>query len=252
MTRRKDPKIQVDPLDLENKTHDERIQLALDAITRNGFKANGRTWLSLREAARTYDVPYGRLTARFNGRKTRKEAHEHERNLTPAAESVLIDWIKEKDRRGIPLHPSAVAQHASMISGKPIGEHWVSRFRARHPEIKAKWTTGLEKCRAQSLNEAAVKDFYELLGDVRVQYKIKKENIYNMDEKGIQLGVGGRVLALVDRDQKNVHQVEDGNRELVTFLECPCADGTVLPPTVVFKGARRNLEWGRNNPCGAR
>ena len=35
--------------------------------------------------------------------------------------------------------------------------------------------------------------------------------MYNIDEKGIQLGVGKRTLVLVDRDQKNVHQVEDGS-----------------------------------------
>ena len=55
-----------------------------------------------------------------------------------------------------------------------------------------------------------VKDFYELLGDIKAQYKMK-ENTYNMDEKGIQLGVGGCVFALVDQDQKNVHQVKDRN-----------------------------------------
>lgn len=73
-----------------------------------------------------------------------------------------------------------------------------------------------------------------------------------MDEKGIQMGVGGRVLALVDRDQKNVHQVEDGNRELVTIIECISADGSAIWPGVVFKGMHRNLEWGRDNPCNAR
>ena len=40
---------------------------------------------------------------------------------------------------------------------------------------------------------------------------MKKENTYNMDEKGIQLGVGGCVFALEDQDQKNVHQVKDRN-----------------------------------------
>ena len=42
--------------------------------------------------------------------------------------------------------------------------------------------------------------------------------------------------AIVDCDQKTVHQVEDGNQELVTFIECTATDGSMLPPTVVFKG----------------
>lgn len=246
------PFVQVDPLDLENKTRDERIDLALKAIYRNGFKPDGSPRYSLREAARTFDVQKTTLTARFNGRKTRIEAHEHERKLTPGAEAALVAWIIEMGRRGIPLHPSAVAQHAFVISGVEVGEHWVRRFRDRHGELKAKWTTGLEKCRAQALNETAVNGFFDILGEMLEKYDIPEENIYNMDEKGIQLGIGRKVLALVDRDQKVVQQVEDGNRELVTIIECVCADGTAIRPSVVFKGARRDLEWGRDNPCDAR
>lgn len=73
-----------------------------------------------------------------------------------------------------------------------------------------------------------------------------------MDEKGIQLGIGKRVLALTDRDQKSVQQVENGNRELLTIIECVCADGTVIRPAVIFQAKRRKAEWGRHNPCQAR
>ncbi len=72
------------------------------------------------------------------------------------------------------------------------------------------------------------------------------------DVIGIQLGLGKRVAALVDRDQKTAYQVEDGNRELVTVIETVCADGSALRPSVIFQGVRRNAEWGRNNPCDAR
>ena len=94
--------------------------------------------------------------------------------------------------------------------------------------------------------------FYDNLKDILDKHDIPEENIYNMDEKGIQLGMGKRVHVMVDRDQKTVHQVEDGNRELVTVIECVCADGTTIRPSVVFKGICRNLEWGHDNPCNAR
>ena len=94
--------------------------------------------------------------------------------------------------------------------------------------------------------------FYDHLQHLREKYDIPDENIYNMDEKGIQLGMGKRVCALVDRDQKTVHQVKDGNCELVTIIECVCADGTAIHPSAVFKGAHCNLEWGQDNPCNER
>jgi hypothetical protein len=73
-----------------------------------------------------------------------------------------------------------------------------------------------------------------------------------MDEKGVQLGIGQRTKVLVDRGQKDVQSVEDGNWELVTVIECVSADGTAICPSVVFQGKRRDLEWGRVNPCDAR
>ena len=67
--------------------------------------------------------------------------------------------------------------------------------------------------------------------DLIEKFSIPEENIYNMDENGIQLGISAQVLALVDCDQKIVQHVEDGNRELVTIIEFIAADGIrlVLP-----------------------
>lgn len=115
-----------------------------------------------------------------------------------------------------------------------------------------KKTTGLEKARAKALNQFAVDKFFNMLTDVMKEFNILPENLYNMDEKGIQLGIGARVTAMIDRDQQTVYSIEDGNRELVTVIETICADGSVIHPSVIFQGQRRNSEWGRVNPCNAR
>jgi len=73
-----------------------------------------------------------------------------------------------------------------------------------------------------------------------------------MNEKGVQLGVGKRVAAIVDHDQKSVYSVEDSDCELVTIIETVCADGMALKPTVIFHRKHTNLAWGNDNPCGAR
>ncbi|KIL55798.1 hypothetical protein M378DRAFT_188648 [Amanita muscaria Koide BX008] len=66
--------------------------------------------------------------------------------------------------------------------------------------------------------------------------------MYNMDEKGVQLGIGKRIAALVDRNQKVAQHIEAGDRELVTIIETVCADGSSLVPSVIFQGKRRNLD----------
>jgi 3-methyladenine DNA glycosylase AlkC len=249
----KEPLVIVDALDLEGKSQEERLQMAMSAINRNGLKPSGNPVYPFREAADAFSVPKTTLIARWNGSQTRKEAHKKERKLTDAQEDVLVEWIIEKGRRNIPLSYSAVAEHARVISNLDIGESWVKKFRTRcEGELKSSWTTGQEKCRAGALNEAVVTDFYNKYEEVKTQFNIKTENEWNMDEKGVQLGIGQRVRVLVDRGQKDVQMVEDGNRELVTIIECVSAAGVAMPPSVVFQGKRRDLEWGRNNPCSAR
>jgi len=115
-----------------------------------------------------------------------------------------------------------------------------------------KKTQALEKVHTKALNHFSVNEFFDVLGELIKEYNIMPGNIYNMDEKGIQLGIGARVTAMVDRDQTTVYSVEDGNRELVTVIEAVCADGSALHPSVIFQGQRRNSEWGCNNPSNAR
>ncbi|KAJ6504545.1 hypothetical protein DFH09DRAFT_837003, partial [Mycena vulgaris] len=62
----------------------------------------------------------------------------------------------------------------------------------------------LESCRARCLNRALVSEYFDILEEVQLEYNFLPENIYNMDEKGIQMGVGVRQMVLVDRDQKTV------------------------------------------------
>jgi hypothetical protein len=121
----KAPHIQVDPLNIENKTDKKWIQLALEAVRINGFWPNRQSWLSLCEAASSFNVKKTTLTAHFNKRKIRQEAYEQQKALSTGAEKALVEWIIEMSKHGIPLHVLAVVQHATAISGAKASVHWV-------------------------------------------------------------------------------------------------------------------------------
>jgi hypothetical protein len=192
------------------------------------------------------------ITECFLGGKTRYEAHIHKQLLMEAQEELLAKWVKIQGCRGIPITYASVAQCAGAISGKEVGEAWPKQFCKRHPGLKMKRTTGLESACAKALNQSAVNEFIEMIAEVIKEYGILPGNLYNMDEKGIQLGIGVRITAMIDQDQKAIYSIEDGNRELVTVIETICADGSILHPSVIFQGLWWNLEWGRNNPCHVR
>jgi hypothetical protein len=78
----------------------------------------------------------------------------------------LAKWIKIQGYRGVPMTYASIAEAAVDISGKQVGKVWPKRFCKRHPDLKMKKTTGLEKARAKALNQFSVNEFFDMLIDV--------------------------------------------------------------------------------------
>ncbi|EIW54948.1 DDE-domain-containing protein, partial [Trametes versicolor FP-101664 SS1] len=65
---------------------------------------------------------------------------------------------------------------------------------------------------------------------------IVPECIYGMDETGLQQGVGGTERVIGPAGRKFQYQQESGDRENITVLVTICADGSSIPPAVIYKG----------------
>ncbi|CAK5273436.1 unnamed protein product [Mycena citricolor] len=224
----------LDPADfvdtpMEDLDIEVRYELALVSIREGG--------MSLRAAAKKYYVPRSTLSRRMNGARSRQDGHEDQQLLTKPTEAGVCG------QRGMPMSLKTVEDLGTQLAGRPVGRSWAQRFKSRHAnELTVRWTQQLEKCRANNLNTTTVNQYFDLLGNTIEKYDIKPSNIYNMDEKGIQLGLSGRAQVLVDRDQKVVRRVTDGDRELVTVIETVCADGSSLAPTVIFRVPKYEFE----------
>ncbi|KAF1972591.1 hypothetical protein BU23DRAFT_590084 [Bimuria novae-zelandiae CBS 107.79] len=64
--------------------------------------------------------------------------------------------------------------------------------------------------------------YFDLLHEKMAQYNIQACNTYNMDEKGFLIGILGRSKRIFNQ------------REFVTCLATICADGSALPPGLIF------------------
>ncbi|KIK82562.1 hypothetical protein PAXRUDRAFT_46677, partial [Paxillus rubicundulus Ve08.2h10] len=67
---------------------------------------------------------------------------------------------------------------------------WEEDFLRRYSDIKLVRPIGLDPKRAQMFNFAVVDHHFKLLDDFLKAEGIPGENVYNTDEKGIQLGGG--------------------------------------------------------------
>ena len=56
----------------------------------------------------------------------------------------------------------------------------------------------MEQCLANNVNRPTVYKFFDILEELVKEFNIPIKNIYNMDKKGVQLGVGKWVAAIVD------------------------------------------------------
>ena len=67
-----------------------------------------------------------------------------------------------------------------------------------------------------------------------------------MDEKGCQQGDGQKQSGrkyFVPHSHHPIYRQHSANLELITIIECVCADGTYLLPGFVFAGKEFSPEW---------
>jgi hypothetical protein len=195
---------------------------------------------SYQAIAKKYGVARMTLMRRHKGET---EAYGLRRlSLHPEHEAELVRYIKTLTERRLPPTRTIVQQFASELAGKPVSESWVSRFLRRHPNhLISRSGKAMAKERTKADSGAKYSLYFKLLHEKIEEYNVQPIHIFNMDEKGFQLGRVGRTNRIFDKklyEQKGVRQaLEDGSSEWITVMACICSDGKALSPTLIFQGA---------------
>lgn len=198
--------------------------------------------LSVTRTAGRYGLPPSTLRDRVKGRQNPRAAHQHECLLSPQQEVALAKWAIFQDDMGIPPRQEMLREKAQAILRLTspeaiIGVRWIDRFMKRNKELQMKFSQRIERQRAAANNPRVLEKYFQIFNKMLRDYKIKPENIWNMDEKGFMMGMACRVKVICRKGRKNPRYTHDGNREIITVLECVCASGRVLPPLIVTKGS---------------
>ncbi|KAF3034265.1 hypothetical protein E8E11_001061 [Didymella keratinophila] len=72
---------------------------------------------------------------------------------------------------------------------EPLGQLWVSHFITRNPRVASIVGRTIESARTSAANYETIKAFLELFERTRVELGIQYEDMWNMDETGVALGV---------------------------------------------------------------
>ncbi|RFU24894.1 hypothetical protein B7463_g11440, partial [Scytalidium lignicola] len=210
-----------------------RIALAINALKNGQIK-------SIRSAARNFDVPRNTLNVRFHGRVQKGTTYTKSFKLTQFEEESLVQWIISMGKRGMPPRPSQVHSMAnSLISkrGEPtppslIGKNWIQRFLSRYAELTTKYIRKYSYQRAKCEDSKLIQQWFNQFLEIKAQYGILDEDIYNFDETGFAIGTITTTK--------------------VTVIESINASGWALPPLIIFKGKHHQLALTNLLPEGWR
>jgi hypothetical protein len=220
-------------------------ELAIQSAIRD---YNARIYTSQSAAAKAYGIPRGTLRDRLKGATNSATSHQHQQRLTPLQEDFLVDWILEEDARTCPPSHARAREMANRIlkmngDSQPVGKLWLSHFIKRNPRVASVVGRKLEASRAKAATPEQVRAFLQLFERTRQRLNIRTQDIWNMDETGIALGVCTNTRVLSSSKKKKAYIQSPENREWVSIIECVSAAGQKLQCAVIFKGKSLQTTW---------
>ena len=110
--------------------------------------------------------------------------------------------------------------------------HYVNR----HAELSSKYTQKYNYQRARCDDPELFQEWFCRFSSTIEKYGIAKEDIYNMDETGFQMGVisTAKVICRADTRDSRAKAVQPGNREWATAIIAVNTSGWALPPYIIL------------------
>jgi DDE superfamily endonuclease len=213
--------------------------------------------ISKNSIARQFQLPLSTFKARAAGRLTRHNAHVDQQRCTPGEESALIRWCQDLSAGGYPVRLDMLREMGEYLLNKRVvgrwepanedhislGIHWPRRFLARSSCLKAVLSKTIDHTRSQACTRDNFQRWFDAFHTVIQQHQSTASDIYNIDETGFRMGDTGRQYVIVDNKTTGSTWTSEEKGEALTVVECVCADGTLLPPFIIFKGKHIQSTW---------
>src|SRR5438034_7381108 len=203
---------------------------------------------NIAKLARDFAVPEARLRARYNGRKARSNCGGTGRSLTDAQEMALCSIIEREEIDGTHLRHWQLQNRANWIlaqdhpSDSPdppptVGKCRLARFLERHPKYTIQTSYPLANERKWSHDIDSLQAWFDRYKQARENYGIVDQDVWNFDETGFHVGVGGKQLVIVTkRKNPKIFHGDADNREHLTSGEFISGGGFSTEPFVIMKG----------------
>lgn len=219
--------------------------------------------ISLRGASIAYNIPRGTLSNRLN--KRHQNVPGHPTVFSVAEEKSLIAHITAVSDWGFPftiLDMRFLAKCYLDTSAKTVtcfkqnfpSAEWARSFLKRHAgHLRHRLCQNIKKARAEVSPETVNSYFDNLEQSLKNDDGTQAEAacIFNYDETNLTDDPGVK-KCVFRRGVKYPERVCDHTKSSISVMFCGSADGTILPPYVVYKAENLWDRWMEGGPKGAR
>ncbi len=241
---------------------EESMKMAMDAVKSQE--------MSLRKAAKSFDVPKDALHRRLQNKlKNLNEENMHTKSLgafktilNETQEEELVKYIKQMDSRFFGLAINEVRaivyeyveknaiSHNFKKEIKLAGRDFFYGFLKRHPEISMRKPEPTSLNRVLAINQEQIGEYFSNLKHILETEKLGPGQIYNCDESGLTC-VHKPIKVLSTKGKHTVASVTSGEKgRTTTILIAINAAGNYVPPMMIFCRKRLKPELIDHAPTG--
>jgi len=233
------------------------LRMICKDIEKEFFKEKGRAISLNHNTLRTLANGERRMRVECNAEKGWLLKEEAEEVIRYTIE--ITEWVHGFSHRRLKEHVDEIL-HARLGHKFPetgVGIQWTQCFVEKHSDqLHVYASRALDTKQGQAVNEHANKLYFDLVEDVQLQgddgQPIAVECTWAMDESGFQAnGDEGYECVIGPKGKKVQYQQQDGTRENITVLVTIGANGTALPPAVIYRSQGYLVKWLQNNPAKA-
>jgi hypothetical protein len=219
------------------------------AIVEKEFFAETKRVVSLNHNTLRNLANGGMILSQFNAEKSWLVKEEAEEVINYAIELASVGW--GLDHRRLKEHVDEIcrARLGSRFPASGVGQRWTHRFVLKHSDRLHVYTArALDTKRGKAVNETTVAKWHDIVEEVQLRgddgKPVSDECTWAADESGFQANGGegwGKVIGATGKEVQ--YQQQAGSRENMTVILTIGANGTALPPAVIFAGKGYLVKW---------
>ena len=204
---------------------------------------------TITSAAKELDVPYYRLRSRIQGHHSVAKNGGNQGKFNSAEEQEILCWAHRRVTQGHHVQTRSLQQHAKAIlkaNGKEpkVSRFWAKRFLKRNPAFHIKKSVSRDARRKAMQDRGTVERFFYDWNQFLRYNRIKKENVWNIDETGFMIGfLQNRMPLYTFTDLDTAVLTDSGNRTSITTVEAISAAGASIPSFVIVPGINIPQNW---------